>query len=492
MTIILPLSTLAFDGTTINPANLKTDVFASPANPALITSYGPFYTNNLVITGVPIGGGSAVPLVLFQDYQFSPVFQLETQNTGFYVYSYVLLTNYANWSTVSVTYQAVGGNSTDTALQTQITLAGAFDQTQLDNWLNFTGDLGFLNDLTGGLTNINTVYTLASKLDAIAIALRTPSTYLSFITNTFTPQLTIISNLVASFNSLSNTLSNSGFLSAGSVRIRLSAPIIIYVSTNGNDSTGNGLTLATAFKSAQAAWNLLNTNYDLNGQVATILLAAGTYAQGLVIKSLLVGQQSASQLIIGGAITGSATIAINSTGANSDNSVISINNFLIEYGATATLTNLTITNAYSVSGVLGNGISVQDNSRAVISTGVVFGTVSGNGISSQYNSHISITAAYTITSGCTAHWFLYSNSSISVTTGLTITITGTVAFVEFVSADFCSNVFCTGLTFTEVGAIITGYRYTVNHNSVINAGGVANYLPGNVNGTTPVNGGIYV
>src|SRR6516225_148646 len=61
-------------------------------------------------------------------------------------------------------------------------------------------------------------------------------------------------------------------------RRRLTAALTVYVSTTGNDSTGDGLTIATAFATINHAYNYIRDHVDLNGQQATIQLEDGTYS----------------------------------------------------------------------------------------------------------------------------------------------------------------------------------------------------------------------
>jgi len=202
-----------------------------------LTSNGYGFTDTTTVLTCPansIGGGSptatwlvpiatlhtnvAVPvsLNLFVDYNWGPLFAQRSGDTGKEVYSFFLLTDYTKWTSVTITYQATGGDP-DTVLLNQITNMGSFDRTDINNWLSIQGDITNLA-LAGvdyNLKNVSVAYLFASKLDAIAVAMRTPSTYLSFINNDFANMQTAVTTIQGQLSSWTTTFNNIGLLTGG-------------------------------------------------------------------------------------------------------------------------------------------------------------------------------------------------------------------------------------------------------------------------------------
>lgn len=206
--------TVVYDPTGVAPANLITnEIHSSLTEPDIFPVQGTFYAQGLIVSGVSTLSGETVILQQFIDFVFSPLYADMSAATGKEVYSYILLTNMPAWTSISLTYQAVGGIQ-DNVLLSQIIAAGVFDRTNIDNWLTFQGDITSLN-ISGGnydLTNTGVAYLFSAKLDAIALALRTPSTYISFINTDFANLKTQVAGIQASFSSLNTAVQNSGIL----------------------------------------------------------------------------------------------------------------------------------------------------------------------------------------------------------------------------------------------------------------------------------------
>ena len=213
-----PVSTLVLDPTGIASTNLITNEITTPiTEPDVVTNQGPFYQTSISVTGIPIGGGSSVNLIYAQDYVYGPSFTDLSLATGIWVSSYILLTNYSAWGSISVTYQAVGGTRVDLALATEILAAGTFDRTNLLNWFNFTGVIATLppGDLNYSLQNVNVVYLLSQQLAAIATALQTPSSYVNYINSTVSPLVSTVSGLQTQLNNLLTILNNNVYIPFG-------------------------------------------------------------------------------------------------------------------------------------------------------------------------------------------------------------------------------------------------------------------------------------
>lgn len=86
----------------------------------------------------------------------------------------------------------------------------------------------------------------------------------------------------------------------GGSRIKLSAPLTVYVSTVGNDTTGDG-TAGNPYRTRQKAYNNLASNYDLAGFTVTIQLADGIYTDSFqTYGNQIVGQNGAGGIIFNG------------------------------------------------------------------------------------------------------------------------------------------------------------------------------------------------
>ena len=90
-------------------------------------------------------------------------------------------------------------------------------------------------------------------------------------------------------------------------RVTLTANTTYYVSTTGNDSTGNGSS-GNPWLTLQHAWNVITT-FDLGGYTATIQLADGTYTGGLFVSSAPIG----GNVVINGNTTTPANVIVTSS-----------------------------------------------------------------------------------------------------------------------------------------------------------------------------------
>lgn len=230
-----PTSTLTLDSSGVSLSNrVLNEVHSSISEPDIITAQGPFYLTSMSVTGVPSGGGASVPLTPYVDYTYSPLFTTLTSNTGQQVVTYILLNNWSNWSSVSLTYQAVGGVLTDIELATEIVAAGNFDRTNIYNWLSFTGDSSLNNLVNQPIDNISALNILSAKLSELAIASRSPSSFVTLFTNQLVP-------LSAAITTVQNQLSSGGL---GGITQA------IYVQTSGtitlNRNTGHNVCIFNA------------------------------------------------------------------------------------------------------------------------------------------------------------------------------------------------------------------------------------------------------
>ena len=166
-----------FDSTGLSANNLIANEVTSPIiSPAIFTAKGPFYSNNLIITGKPTGSLIDAPLVFGTDYTFSPAFSLLLNLIGLNAYTYILLLNYTSWDSISITYQAVGG-LLDEPLLLEISNLGTFDRTDISIWNSLIGDASVTTNLhiEDLLSQTANVYVLSKQLEIIAKEIQAPT-----------------------------------------------------------------------------------------------------------------------------------------------------------------------------------------------------------------------------------------------------------------------------------------------------------------------------
>lgn len=261
-------------------------------------------------------------------------------------------------------------------------------------------------------------------------------------------------------------------LSGASGRTRLTNNTTYYVSTSGNDSTGNG-TSGTPWATLQHAINYVANSVDLAGFSVTISVADGTYTGGVILSAPFVGGGSVT---LQGNLSTPANCIISTTSADcikvSNQGVLSVGGF-----------KLTTTTG-------GSGLNAIECGQLEVVGALNFGACAGPHVNASYNSFIRIAASYTISGSAPIHYFANHVSNIQVNIGITVTVTGGPAF----SSAFAQTYNCSVI---EVSSVIfsgsaTGQYYDVYQNAVIDTGGGgATFLPGSVSGTTAT-GGQYV
>ena len=256
---------------------------------------------------------------------------------------------------------------------------------------------------------------------------------------------------------------------------KLTANLPLYVSTTGSDSN-NGLTIGAPFLTLQHAWNVLVSQYNLNGYTATIQLADGTYAGGLIASSMPLAVPGTSSVIIQGNAGTPANVLLSVSSANAIETTGPV-------GIVVQNMKLQSTGA--------SNLLFASNGANISFTNLVFGAVTGSDshIVATNGGSITATGNYAISAGAYAHWSALNGGNILLASGITVTITGTPAFSNaFAIASNVGNISAVSTTFSGSA---TGQRYTAVLNGVIytnNAG--STYLPGNSGGAT-ANGGIY-
>lgn len=253
-------------------------------------------------------------------------------------------------------------------------------------------------------------------------------------------------------------------------RIRLTANTSFFVSPTGNDAN-NGLTAATPWATVQNAVSTLQQDYDLNGFVATVSLANGTYNQSVTVSGPFTGQTGAGSVVITG--SSSANVTVNTASGNC---------YAAASGAAYTVNNQKL--------IATTGTCLQVSGSAQIqSGGCNFGTAGVQHVGCSFGSLV-VLSGYTVSGSSAFHLLATAGATITIATNAAITLTGTPAFsTAFVSARQGGLISSTNATFTG-GA--SGVRYDARSNGVIDtAGGGTTYFPGGTSGTTQT-GGEYV
>jgi hypothetical protein len=251
-------------------------------------------------------------------------------------------------------------------------------------------------------------------------------------------------------------------------RALLTANTSFYVSTTGNDSTGNG-TVAAPYATIQKAWNVISENYDLNGYAATIQLEDGTYTPTVGLNAYLTPP---------GAPGGGITINGNST--TPSNVLIAPTSgicFQGQEGAVFTIQNLKMQS--SVGAAL---VSASNGALIFLGSGLIFGLTTGPHLVAEEGGFILGGAGYTIAAGASAHAQAFGGGIIYIV-GFTITLASTPAFTTaFALATLNASL---DLSLNTFSGSATGVRYILASNSVLNTNGAGtSYLPGNASGTT--------
>jgi hypothetical protein len=248
-----------------------------------------------------------------------------------------------------------------------------------------------------------------------------------------------------------------------------------YVAMTGSDTANDG-TAAKPFLTIQKAWNTAQT-FNLNGFNVTIHIAdGGPYAK-----------------LSAGPINGSGKIFITGNVGNPQNVTVTATvgpAFGFGGAANVTLDGLRVASQSSAAGVPGCGV-IASNGAVVFLNTVDFGVTADAHIISDIGGVIGINGPIRITGNATAHLYSYNAGAVRVISA-PLTILNPVAFSSgFAVARDLSSVQCQYAAMTGQ-ASVTGPRFLVTNNGVINtSGGGANYLPGSVAGTQTT-GGQYV
>lgn len=231
-----------------------------------------------------------------------------------------------------------------------------------------------------------------------------------------------------------------------------------YVRTDGNDSnTGFFDTAGGAFLTIQKAWDTIQS-IDLGGHAVVIQVGAGTHTGGLDAASPAIG----GLVTLQGDVASPANVVISTTAkhaiSNTSGSYLQVKGFKLQTTSS------------------GNCINCQNGGSRIDFSNIDFGACAGRHINAGEYSIVNAATDYAISGSAVRH------ASVSVSylglSGRTVTISGTLAFSQFILADrqsYC-NVF--GMTFTG-SYTVTGQRFNVQSGAIISTGGGgASYFPG--------------
>jgi hypothetical protein len=263
----------------------------------------------------------------------------------------------------------------------------------------------------------------------------------------------------------------------GCVRDKLTAARTYYVRTDGNDAC-NGLTNAAgssgtcAFLTMQKAVDTV-AGLDININNVTIQVADGTYTGAVTLN---------------GPWLGSGIVTISGNTGTPANVLINCS------AATACIVSKNAAQIYLSGMKLQNSVGhlLNADSRGFISfTTLDFGATPNMQMRASDGGGISCTGNYTISGGALAHIQAAAGGNIRMQLGATsVTITGTLNFgVGFAYAINVAAMSVAGMTFSGSASSVTGPRYSVSLNAVINtAGGAPTYFPGSSSGTSATGG----
>jgi hypothetical protein len=276
------------------------------------------------------------------------------------------------------------------------------------------------------------------------------------------------------------TLADTGVLTVTKTngvpfRTPLTTATTFYISTTGNDSSGNGSS-GNPWLTPQHAYNVLSSLYDFGGQAVTVQFADGTY------------NITGGALNMTGPWTGGGTLTFQGDLATPDNVVINVSGT----GTIAFLNSCILPGAVTLEGMKITGATdcIRNANSGVINfQSIDFGSVSGHHIAAVVGgAEVSAIGSYTISGGAQFHIFGNNGGFIRVLgTTLTVTLTGTPAF-SGAYAGVQSNAIINGNGPTYSGSA-TGPRYSAILNGTIFTNGAGpNFFPGSTAGSTSSGG----
>jgi hypothetical protein len=254
---------------------------------------------------------------------------------------------------------------------------------------------------------------------------------------------------------------------SSSVRTLLQTTTNYYVSTSGNDSTGNG-TSGAPWATPQHALTYIADNIDIGGQVCNVNLAAGTYPS-VAVNTPFVGSVPT---LLGN--TGSPSSVIISISGSGNVDAVAVYN-----GAQLNVSGIQVQTTTT-----GNGFATYAGGRILITGACAVGACAGSGLFARNpGSLVAQEAALTYSGTCGVSANRGEQGGQIYTVSETSTLTGTPNFPGgFASVIINGVIEAQGMTYSgSVGGGTNPY-WNVASGGTIDTGGVApgsSYFPGN-------------
>jgi hypothetical protein len=265
-------------------------------------------------------------------------------------------------------------------------------------------------------------------------------------------------------------------------RMRLTAPLDLYVSPTGNDNGGDGLSPATAWATPQVAWNWIVANLDPALNPVTVHVAPGTYPT-LVISGHVPGVQDGTIRFIGNTSNPSTTIigGQNNAGVYVQNTTISLFGFTLSATGTPPPPH---GGPQGMALVAGPGATIFFNyiNFGACDTFHIFAESSGS-IWNEGGPGPADPQTYTISGGAQCHLSVVEGGFIANAGALLVEVLGTPHFSNaFCFAELMGQIANFGCTYNGAA---TGKRYDITGNSVVNIESADPdvYYPGSIAGT---------
>lgn len=259
-------------------------------------------------------------------------------------------------------------------------------------------------------------------------------------------------------------------------RIKLTAPLNLYVSATGSDTLNTGLAIGSPFLTIQHAYNVAAAKYDLQGFQAIINVADGAYTAGISAQGALVNPSQTSPWVeVQGNPGTPGNVTVTANGANC---------FTATQGAFIELNGIALSvtgssQAACISAVQGGTIAFKNLSFGAINSASAH-------ITAQSGGTAIVSGNYNITAGGGLGHYAASGGGIQANS-FVVTLTGTPVFsVGFAAATHGGGIYAPAMTYTGAA---TGPRYSTVQNAWIDTnGGGPNYFPGSSAGSSATGG----
>lgn len=369
------------------------------------------------------------------------------------------------------------GNAASKNVGTTIGTVAAGDDPRFSNTVIWGDGLS----ITGSTAKVNTASGITVSSDNVILDTTSPRNVDHSAVSILAGTGLTGGGTIESDQTLAIAFKNTSTFS-GAVRTSPGGDLTLHVDgANGSDSN-DGLTQATAVQTILRAYTILRKCYNTGGVNSNIQLYPATYSEKVFISA----KEFLGELRIKGNYSDPTGYIIQGDGTGS--------------GAAIEVTNgavVTVGGLYLKCSNGGGCINTYSGGIATIEALTTMEPGLGNvGLYAQAGGHIDVQNRINFVNSC--NYFMYANSGkirfIANATPVFVsgnpTVVSSVAAVNTGTIDI--NTVASPWTVTGT---VTGIRYKVENNGVINTnagiGSVPNYFPGTVSGTT-ARGGVYV